>query len=290
MPTGLRTVPPLPQASQTGSQLWGAGPAAGGLLLVSPGGATCHLHLARLDATGLRRPLPTASCRTPATCLHRRQSLTHPQHFDIEHGEFPHPDEAGNLLSWPFKCVPIQVRGPGGGMAAHPGCCSVPAPGWRPLVRRAHLGACRRRQLYGRMHTLWRSSLLCHCPCRLAICTPGRGAIAGRAASRQQQPRCGGWLAQPRERRTCPEERHAVYAGYQRGGAGSGVPGCSAVACDMQSPMVVTVSLPLDLRLGMRLCQCLMVIRPRHRLNAGEAGVFFCPLPMPHAHGFMCFA
>ncbi|PSC74635.1 hypothetical protein C2E20_2257 [Micractinium conductrix] len=70
-----------------------------------------------------------------------RASLPHllwrdnsPQHFDIEHGEFPHPSEAGKLMSpfkgcKPFKNVTLQPDGSLSGGDGH-----VAAGGWRNKI------------------------------------------------------------------------------------------------------------------------------------------------------------
>ena len=93
-----------------------------------------------------------------------------PQHFDIENGEFPHPDEASQKLAWPFKCVPIQVGACFGGVGG--GAWWARALGERGGV--------------GRARASWEGSparMAHHLPspshqgCRVA--GPARGSIAG---------------------------------------------------------------------------------------------------------------
>lgn len=84
-----------------------------------------------------------------------------PQHFDIEHGEFPHPEEVGEKLTFPIQCkafegLSLDADGSLQGNHEH-----VQGGGWRnklsgPLVDAAgipHLHTWNETALWWRMHT-----------------------------------------------------------------------------------------------------------------------------------------
>lgn len=84
-----------------------------------------------------------------------------PQHFDIEYGEFPHPEEVGKKLTFPIACKKLENLTLDEYGALHGHSEHVQAGGWRnklsqPLVdaaKLAHMHTWNETVLWWNMHT-----------------------------------------------------------------------------------------------------------------------------------------